>query len=209
MSDSPKRKAKSRWLTFNLRALFFLVTIICICGGSFIVQVHRQKSVREWATENGADAIYGYQIDATGNYDPNAIPSAPGFISRRFEPDYFSTLFSLVFVDCPISDISPIKRFPDLKGLWLMSTEVEDLSALSHMNQLDSLLLDGSPVKDLTPIAALPNLESLSVRGTKVKDISPLVNLHSLKLLIVSDLNLSERQLDEIRAAHPECVVQQ
>lgn len=98
-----------------------------------------------------------------------------------------------------VSDLSPLRKLPDVTHLDLSRTKVVDLTAISALRNLRSLDLAATEISDLTPLAVLKSLESLDLCGTKVSDLRPIAGLKSLKHLSLTDTRVEDlRPLEEM-----------
>ena len=91
-------------------------------------------------------------------------------------------LESLIFFMQPkeFNDISPLEGMTSLKTLHFYSCPVTDISILAGLTGLEDLSLYMVPVEDLTPIGGLTGLKKLNLYGVKAADMSPVENLTGL-----------------------------
>lgn len=117
-------------------------------------------------------------------------------------------LRSLRLSDNHITDLTPLSKLVKLEQLNLENNQVTDLSALSELTYLKRLYLRGNNVTDLSPLSQLSRLMELDLSNNSVADATP---LHGLSRLTTLDLQgcmeLSQQQIDALRAALPSCKI--
>lgn len=132
---------------------------------------------------------------ATGCRSPRSLhatrtePQPPPSSGRFASPRSFNTS-SLDLSDTQTSDLSFVRKLPDLRFLSLNHCPVRDLTPLKG-SKLGTLYVQHTPVSDLSPLAGVP-LTNLALSETAVVDLTPLketrlqhLNLDATK---VSDL---------------------
>ena len=131
----------------------------------------------------------------------------------------------------PITDISGLREFPNLRFLDLSLTEVEDLSPLAELPHLRELhltfhrgvkleglekltqlrILDLSyprhRIPDLGRVGYLDKLEELYLNGCGLSTIAHVVPLDHLKVLTVSFNRIPSRERDAYRELNPACAL--
>ena len=116
-------------------------------------------------------------------------------------------LSKLYLIDPQTNDISPLSSLTNLTELYFIGTEISDITPLSALNNLTELYLISSEISDITPISALINLTILDLSNTKINNIAPLRPLKNLTRLGLTDTSLTKKQIDELQAALPNCVI--
>ncbi len=107
-----------------------------------------------------------------------------------------------------IRDITPITRFRQLEKLDLGANNIENIYAFQYLNApLRELRIANNNISDGTPLMYLQSLEILDVSGNNISSISPIKQLTSLTWLKLSGNPLDEEQIEELRAALPECEI--
>ncbi len=91
-----------------------------------------------------------------------------------------------------ISDFSPLAQMPQLRELCLNYTGISDLTPISGLTNLTWLELCNSPVRDISPLSGLKNLEHLRIQDTDLADIAPLAKLTNLKELYIDTQNVTD-----------------
>ncbi len=105
-------------------------------------------------------------------------------------------------------DLNPIKNLTALKSLRLSNSQISDITPLKNLVNLETLFIDFTNVSDLEPLRGLKNLRVLSIMETKVSSLEPIMHLEKLERLIVINCpNITDQQLKELRAAHPNIVI--
>ena len=105
-------------------------------------------------------------------------------------------------------DLSPIQKLHTLKSILLSNSQVADISPLKDLKNLEQLFIDNTLVSDLNPLRGLKNLKVLSINGTEVSSLEPIMHLEKLeRLLVIECPNITDEQLKEFRAAHPDMVI--
>ncbi len=105
-------------------------------------------------------------------------------------------------------DLRPIQNLTSLKSLRLGHSQISDITPLKNLVNLETLFIDFTNVSDLEPLRGLKNLQVLSISETKVSSLEPIMHLEKLRRLIVIECpNISDEQLKEFEAAHPDTVI--
>ena len=93
-------------------------------------------------------------------------------------------VIELNLYDNRLTDISEIKRFKNLKRLYLdYNGNLEDISALQNLNNLKYLSLCYNKITDISALQNLNNLNTLDIRYNKITNILALENLIRLDVL--------------------------
>lgn len=87
----------------------------------------------------------------------------------------------------PISDISILSKFKNLKILKLEYNEIKDLSPLKDLVNLTKLDLNNNQIEDISPLKNLKNLKVLFLSQNRIKNISALSGLTKLTSLTISN----------------------
>lgn len=87
----------------------------------------------------------------------------------------------------PVSDLSGIEYFTNLKEINLTMSDVSDLSPLSDLQSLRIVYLAGCKITDISPLANLTNLYALMLNFNQIEDISIVKNMTGLRYLTVGD----------------------
>ena len=107
-----------------------------------------------------------------------------------------------------VTDISPVLRFKQLEKLDLGANNIENIYAFQYLSApLRDLRIANNNISDGTPLMYLEDLEVLDISGNRLSSVSPIKLLSSLKWLKLSGNPLSAEQVEELRAALPDCEI--
>jgi hypothetical protein len=130
-------------------------------------------------------------------------------------PDLEEVSFDCTNVGAPdplsraeLGDLSPLSGLKKLRSLKFYWTSGNDLTSLAEVSNLQELTLFYTDDHDLTFLADLENLESLDLEHIPVTDIAPLHRLTNLRNLNLVCTGVTEVQVEALRQALPNCVVQ-
>ena len=123
--------------------------------------------------------------------------------------EYAPDTVSLVIKDAGLtdSDLSSVARLYALSKLTLSGNDLRDLTELSALGGLTMLDLSHNQISDLKPLAALSGLRNLYLDGNPIRDFSPLYSLTGLTTLSIRGIALTDRQLEELSSALPNCAI--
>ncbi len=199
-TPQPKLKPKLRWYQYRLWHLFLVTLILALWLGWVCHKANQQKKAVESIENLGGTVVYDYQVDANGDYVPNAEPPGPvwfrdfvgvDFLAnpvdvnlqiRHIEDDdlkYLQKLVRLQTLNLACNHITDaglehIRGMTRLEVLYLCYTQVSD-TGLAHLQRLADLeLLDLSMTQitdaGLVHLKGLAKLEVLWLAGTQVTD---------------------------------------
>ena len=106
-----------------------------------------------------------------------------------------------------ISDISPLAELEITWAIDLYNNQISDLTPLAGLTNLKYLFASYNQISDLTPITGLTNLTNLGLEANQITDLTPLKEMTQLKGLGLRDTPISISQLEELKAALPDCEV--
>lgn len=181
----PQPKRKRRWLSYSLRSLFVVVTILCVALGYWTHRANRQKAVVKWVEENGGGVYYDFHVDEQGYLIDNLKPPGPKWVQKYLGKDYLATVIVVDLRGCEFIDITPLAQLDQLKNLSLGNTQQSDMTPLTQITRLEYLDLSGTQVSDLTPLLRLTSLHGLSLENTPV----------------------TQEQIDELKITLPNCKI--
>ena len=98
-----------------------------------------------------------------------------------------------------ITDISGVKSLIKLRELYLHSNKLKDISALQYLNNLNVLDIRYNKITDISALKDLTRLNILNIGYNKITDISALENLKRLKSLNLNNLQLEHGQIKYIK----------
>lgn len=97
----------------------------------------------------------------------------------------FTNLKSLNLRGTQINDLTPLAKLVSIEGLQLGSTEIADLSPLRNLSKLQILDLQNTNVTDIGALAVMPNLKQLFLHECDIYDLTPLSTAKNLEWLVV------------------------
>lgn len=106
-----------------------------------------------------------------------------------------------------IADISAVSKLTSLNTLKLTGNEIRDISALKKLTSLTELRLDCNHISDISALKGLKKLTVLSLNYNEISDVSALSSLNSLKTLYLYGNKLTEKQVEELQKAVPQCAI--
>ena len=107
-----------------------------------------------------------------------------------------------------ITDISSILKLKNLEKLDLCANEIENIYVFQYLKApLRELRIANNRISDGTPLMYLDSLELLDISGNKLSSVSPIMQISTLKWLKISGNPLSDEQIEELRAALPDCEI--
>ncbi|WP_305768031.1 S-layer homology domain-containing protein [Candidatus Epulonipiscium viviparus] len=97
-----------------------------------------------------------------------------------------------------VTDIRPLKHFPNLTSIVTQRHSITDISALASLSNLTYLDLKNDTksstkpgITNISPLRNLTNLTYLNLSNNNISDLRPLSNLTGLKNLLLEDNNIS------------------
>lgn len=104
------------------------------------------------------------------------------------------------------ASLASLHDLPMLHTLWLPFLPISDLSFLAAFPQIKELNLSNTTVSNLRPLSALPNLQTLFCDNTYVSDLTPLLELDALTRLHIRGFYMPSKrsELQSLRALRPE-----
>ena len=105
-----------------------------------------------------------------------------------------------------VKDLTPLAGLTNLSRLDIICNS-GDITPLGNLTNLTYLYLSIWDISDFTPLASLTNLTNLYLQKTRnqISDITPLIGLTNLEILLIYDNKLTQAQLNDLRAALPNC----
>ena len=106
-----------------------------------------------------------------------------------------------------VTNVEWARYMPDLEVCIVAMTSITDISPLAECKKLEFLEIFTNDVSDLSPLAELENLEYLNIGNMPITDISPIFGLNKLKIVNCNMCqSLSQEQIDEFKALHPDTI---
>ncbi|UVI27769.1 leucine-rich repeat domain-containing protein [Paenibacillus spongiae] len=83
-------------------------------------------------------------------------------------------LRDISFVDCGISDISPLHALHNLENAWLYVSEISDLSPLRGLKKLHKVYFYHSKLREISVFKDLPHIKGIAINANEVSDLTPI-----------------------------------
>lgn len=107
-----------------------------------------------------------------------------------------------------LKDVQPLIKFKKLEVLDLGSNEIENIYAFEFFRcPLRELRIANNRISDPTPLMYLSSLEILDISGNNISSVIPIKTLGNLRRVNISGNPLSQEQVDDLRAALPDCEI--
>lgn len=103
--------------------------------------------------------------------------------------------------------LSDVGKLTELTSLKLADNKITTLEFLSPLKKLTSLDLSNNDISDISELEQLKSLRTLHLDGNKIEDFSPLYGLDKLTMLTITDMEIKESQLKELKEKLPGCVI--
>ncbi len=116
------------------------------------------------------------------------------------------SLTSLHATNSPIQEIESLSLMTTLEDLDISNTPIEDLKVIGNLSQLKNLNCSGTQIKRLDALEKLEHLEYVDCSNTNASKLDPLDNLQ-LKTLKCYNTKVSNRNIENFKAKHPDCNV--
>ena len=124
--------------------------------------------------------------------------------------DFRTDITELVLENTEMNSVYGLEKFDCLETVRLSRNRIENISAFQNTHSratLRFLDLGFNQIQDVTPLSALSALESLDLRNNQIGSVLSLARLKQLKKLDLSGNPLSAEQIEELRAALPDCEI--
>lgn len=140
----------------------------------------------------------------------------------------FIRLKELSLSGTALTTITPVESIRLLKSLHITSSPLTTIEGINFFIDLEDLDISNTPIADIYPVWQLSNLKKLNCAGTQIKRIDALEKLESLEFFDCSNTNVnkldalsylklktlkcfntrvSNKAIENFKAAHPECSV--
>ncbi len=107
-----------------------------------------------------------------------------------------------------ISDISCVAGLVSLTSLELGGNDITDVSPLVNLTNLVSLGLSDNEIESVTALSTMTNLKMLDLSGnTAITNVEPLMSLTNLLDLKLNETGVSEKDVEALREALPNCSI--
>ena len=122
--------------------------------------------------------------------------------------DVNATVVDLSDRDISGAGLSELSKLKELTSLKLADNRISDPEFLAPLTKLVSLDLSDNEIEDISVIAQLTGLRTLHLDGNEgIKDLSPLYGLRNLTMLTISGIDITEKQLNELKTRLPGCLI--
>ena len=108
----------------------------------------------------------------------------------------------------PLSDISFLADFKELKKLDLALNNLTDISVLSDLKSINELWLDINQISDISALSGLTNLTYLNLWSNQISDISALSGLTNLTHLDLDSNPISDADIESLKSSLPNCDIE-
>ncbi len=218
VGTTDRTRPRRRW-GCSLRALFFMVTVLCVALGYKVHQVQRQReAVRALAAEK-VILLWDYQL--AGRTDP----PGPEWLRQLLGDDFFAHVGMIGFVvpmwGVPTSDKVDDDLLANLRSLRLVERirlddcdQITDrgLASVGTLGRLTELNLSNTHVTDvgIAKLAPLRRLERLTLDETAITDqsVPHLAQLTNLKELYIWGTQISGEGVARLRKLLPDCYIE-
>ena len=235
-TSNPRR----RWCQFRLRTLLIATALIAAVLGWIVKERHQVGGEGRIGTELQS---CGAHIEFAGLYDQigygranpptswwracgaagfgrphhcsRQLPVAWDHCGRLRPTEPATSVRSVVLLQSPVCDLTPLANQTELRHLELTDTQVRDLATLAGLVHLRTLTLCRTPISDLSPLAGLNELHTLTLDASlspicaadrafaarlapyleyvsQISDISPLAGLARLRKLYLIHTSVSD-----------------
>jgi hypothetical protein len=215
MSGMAEVLKRRRWLSFSLRGLMIVVTILCVWLGWWVNSAVEQRAAVEaihrvdehanlWYDNENLDSNAG-MMAGWGGVMKRSSSWAPDFIEQRLGKDFFHNVKSVAFgqglrdaartareVDL-FRKVSRLARLDQLVPYFPVSdADVAHLSGLPRLTRLD-LAVACPELSDaaLDSISRMQSLESLTIASAPITDagLAHLGRMTQLKSLVLGNVD--------------------
>lgn len=146
--------------------------------------------------------------------DLTAFSTRHSKTSTRYSSDdmrilkYMDNLLALDIGHNAVTSLDFLYDLPNLRVLIIADNQITDLTPIASLEHLEYLeIFLNRELTDLTPLAGLSHLVDLHAGSCAISDFSPLLGLKGLQRLWLGDNPYEESQIDALREALPDCVI--
>ncbi|PQO36584.1 leucine-rich repeat domain-containing protein [Blastopirellula marina] len=217
-------KPRRRWLSFSLRALLVLMTILCVflgwIGPRWLEMTREEAAVKKILEQHGW-AHYDYQEEALLSPTP-PTPNGPYLLRYLFGDHIFSRVVSVGLRHQDEQDestrpnpnqlVSVLPNLKHVRWMWFEHSyplQEETLQCLLNYNQLETLTLDDSGISadQLARFAVIDSITHISLTGEDASDahlakLSQFPNLKSLSIDVDVMFNPNSPQHTPVGVRH-------
>ena len=228
MSESSKTPSQAasngarphrRWLSFSLKTLLIVVTVLGVWLGVRVNEAQKQRRARDQLAKVGGTVLYDYQwkvdraLPLGGDWDYNAESPVPAWLNNLVGEDFFVRVKGVTFAQrltgrpeiLTAVDLACLHDLPCLESLGFTSAEVSDdaLAAFRNLPQLKELALARNQSDDdLKLVARLKRLETVTLYGPGITSdgMIHLQQMPHLKTLLLAVTNVDGNGISQLQS---------
>lgn len=137
------------------------------------------------------------------NTPSKTTSSLTNHLSTSQSPDTITILFAS---SCQFTSFQPFTIFPNLKELYLSNNFLTSDNAPVNFSKLSTLVASNCNLKDIRSFSKWKNLKILDLsHNLNLKYIRTLSSLKHLQYLIVTNTNVSKREIVFLKSKLPQC----
>ena len=206
-------KPKRRWLSYSLRTMLLLVTLLCVWLGVQVNRANKQRRAVEAIEKLGGAVMYDCEERRYRPGGSGSKPPGPAWLRTLIGRDYFDTVVQVDLVDLYDEDAIDIvlqhaAKLPDIQyvGSWSRSPRISDnelvrLKGLTHLEQL-AFSFDDVSDTGLAQLRGLVQLRGLWLsRNGMITDsgLKQLAELTKLEVLTLSRTKITDAGLEHLK----------
>lgn len=121
---------------------------------------------------------------------------------------YRASIQVLLANHCRLSSCQMFSNFTGLKELYLSHNTLTSTKKLISLQQLNILVLSKNKLTDVSPLTKLPALTTLDLsHNHTLKNLSSLATLHNLQTLVLTNTNVSRKEIKFLQKELPHCII--
>ena len=199
-------RSKRRWVSFSLRTLLIVMTLVCIAIAWKMNRVRNLRRAMAEAQRLGASITYVHELDAA----PPVEPPGPKWLRRIVGDDFFVEVEQIQLENDEVNDdtIALIAHLPSIHSLIVRSNGITDkgLVSLAEANELVALELTSANVtaSGYANLTGLRKLMTLVFRNDKtVQDtwLAEIAKLQQVKYLYLNCPHVTDIGLVNLQTA--------
>lgn len=121
--------------------------------------------------------------------------------------DVETTVLDLSSKGAGSAALRDVEKLTELTSLKLADNKITDIDFLKPLKKLGSLDLSHNEITDISALKELTALRTLHLDGNEITDFSPLYGLNGLSMLTITDMEIGQAQLKQLKESLPECIV--
>lgn len=109
---------------------------------------------------------------------------------------------------CELFECNFLTSLPELKELYLHNNHINSIKSLTSLKNLQILVLSRNSLTDVSPLARLNSLTILDLsNNSRLKNITSLTNLQKLHYLILTNTNITKKEVAFLQKELPHCTI--